>query len=83
MDENIEKRNNCSACLMPFSVDPGNRESGQYCSYCFHDGRFCFDGTREEFQKMCKEKMIESGMSKMRAAFFTWMIRFAPHWKGK
>lgn len=28
----------CESCLMPFSQDPGPRESDRYCSYCFKNG---------------------------------------------
>lgn len=71
----------CAACLMPFSMDEGKRENPDYCSYCQKDGKFCFEGNRKEFQEMCFRAMREKGISPLKAKFFTFMIRFAPHWK--
>ena len=67
---------------MPFSKDPGKRESDKYCSYCFRDGKLCYEGNDvNEFKKVCYEKMVQKGMGKTKAKFFTWMIGFAPRWK--
>lgn len=67
---------------MPFSKDTGVRESDKYCSLCYKDGKFCYEGTNvKEFQKICYEGMKESGMNKFVAKFFAWMIQFAPRWK--
>lgn len=72
----------CESCLMPFSKDPGVRESSQYCSYCFKDGKLCYEGNDlREYQKICYEAMIGHGMNKWLAKFYTWMIKFAPRWK--
>jgi hypothetical protein len=72
----------CESCLMPFYKDPGVRESDQYCSLCFKNGKLCYEGNDlKEFQKVCYENMVKGGMSKLKAKFFTWMIRFAPRWK--
>ena len=37
----------------------------------------------KEFQKICYENMVGSGMNKWQAKFFAWCIRFAPRWKSK
>jgi len=67
---------------MPFSKDPGQRESDRYCSYCFKNGELCYKGNDlKEFQKMSYEGMIAHGMNKWQAKLFTWLIRFAPRWK--
>ena len=67
---------------MPFSKDPGKRESEKYCSYCFNDGKLCYEGNDvNEFKKVCYEKMVQKGTNKMKAKMFTWMIGFAPRWK--
>lgn len=59
--ENCNK--NCESCLMPFSKDPGVRENDKYCSLCFKNGKLCYEGNDlKEFQKICKESMIKSGM---------------------
>ena len=80
----MKKINNCTSCLMPFSKDPGNRESDVYCSYCFVDGNLVYGGTNlKEFQRLSKKSMVESGMNPLIASFYTWMIQFAPRWKKK
>jgi hypothetical protein len=67
---------------MPFSKDPGTRESEKYCSYCFKNGELTYKGTDlKEFQKHCYEGMLKSGTNRFVAQFFAWMIRFAPRWK--
>ncbi len=73
---------NCESCLMPFSKDPGKRESEKYCSYCFKNGELCYKGSDlGEFQKVCYESMTARGANKLLAKFYTFMIRFAPRWK--
>ena len=72
----------CESCLMPFSKDPGKRESDKYCSYCFKNGRLCYEGSDvKEFKRVCYENMLKMGIGKIKAKFFTWMIGFAPRWK--
>lgn len=71
----------CESCLMPFSKDTGVRESDKYCSLCFKNGKLCYEGNDlKAFQKVCYENMVNGGMNKIKAKFFTWMIRFAPRW---
>jgi hypothetical protein len=77
-----KKSNMCASCLMPFSKDPGVRESAMYCSYCFKDGKLCYEGNDlNEFKRVCYENMIKGGMNKIKAKFFTYLIGFAPRWK--
>ncbi|MEI7741794.1 MAG: zinc ribbon domain-containing protein [bacterium] len=72
----------CESCLMPLNQDPGKRESDKYCSYCFSNGRLCYEGSDLKlFQQKCYEGMVGHGMNKLKAKLFTWMIRFAPRWK--
>jgi len=74
----------CESCLMPLSQDPGVRESDKYCSYCFKNGKLCYEGTDvKEFQKTCYEAMIGHDIGKYKAKFFTYLIKFAPRWKNK
>lgn len=76
------QNNKCESCFMPFSKDPGKRESDKYCSYCFKDGKLCYEGNDvNEFKNVCYEKMVQRGMNKIQAKIFTWMIGFAPRWK--
>lgn len=67
---------------MPLAKDPGVSGSEKYCSYCFKDGKLCYEGNDlKEFQKMSYQGMVEGGMSKPKAWLLTWLIRFAPRWK--
>ena len=78
----MRKEKQCDMCLMPFPQDIGVRDTENYCSLCHHDGKFSYEGTDvKEFQRVVKQKMIERGIPKWKAAFFAWTIRFAPHWK--
>ncbi|MCA9355320.1 hypothetical protein KC865_02105 [Candidatus Kaiserbacteria bacterium] len=77
-------KKNCDMCMMPFSQDKGNRENENYCSYCFKGGSLVYKGdSLQEFKKQSYEGMINNGVPKYQAKFFTWMIGFAPHWKDK
>lgn len=67
---------------MPFAKDPGKRESDKYCSYCFKDGKLCYEGTDlKEFQNRSYDGMLQKGMNKYLAKFYTFLICFAPRWK--
>lgn len=72
----------CESCLMPFSKDPGTRESDKYCSLCFNHGKLCYEGTDvKAFQKACYESMLKHGTNPLLAKFYTYMVQFAPRWK--
>ncbi len=67
---------------MPFAKDPGKREHPDYCSYCYANGKLCYEGTDlKEFQRICYASMRSHGMNILLARFYTWCIRFAPRWK--
>lgn len=67
---------------MPFAKDTGQRESSEYCSLCFKNGRLQYEGNDlKEFQRVVYQSMRSRGMSLLKAKFFTFMIRFAPRWK--
>ena len=67
---------------MPFNKDPGQPESDRYCSYCFKDGKLCYEGDDvNEFKKVAYENMRKNGMGFLKAKFFAWTIGFAPRWK--
>ncbi len=67
---------------MPFSKDPGTRESEHYCSYCFKGGKLVYEGNDvNEFKKRSYEAMVAKGMNHIKAKLFVWMIGFAPRWK--
>lgn len=83
MEQN-KKCPGCQSCLMPFSKDTGVRESDIYCSLCYKDGKLCYEGNDlKEFQKVCYESMRKNGTPYLLAKFYTYMIKFAPRWKGK
>ena len=68
--------------MMPFSKDPGVRESDKYCSYCYKDGKLCYEGNDlKEFQKRAYESMVAKGTNPFMARFYTFLIRFAPRWQ--
>lgn len=67
---------------MPFSKDLGKRESEKYCSFCFKDGKLCYEGNDvKEFKKASYETMVKNGTNKYMAKFYTFMIGFAPRWR--
>lgn len=69
---------------MPFSKDPGVRENPKYCSYCFKDGKLCYEGTDlKEFQRISYQNMRAHGTSAPMAWLYSYLIRFAPRWRGK
>ena len=75
---------NCESCTMPLDEKHGqaNREHEKYCTYCFKDGKFVYDGDDlKEFQRRAYEGMVQGGMNPLKAKFFTFLIRFAPRWK--
>ncbi|MEN9341775.1 MAG: hypothetical protein RIQ54_31 [Candidatus Parcubacteria bacterium] len=74
----------CESCLMPFAKDKGVRESDRYCSLCFRNGRLSYEGTDvKEFQRVCRASMRVRGINPFSAWLYTFLIRFAPRWKGK
>ena len=79
-----KEKKNCDMCLMPFSKDPGQQTSPDYCSYCYKDGVLLGEGmSLKAFQSQSYEEMRASGMGWLPARFFTWSIRFASYWKRK
>lgn len=68
--------------MMPFSQDPGVRESDRYCSYCFKDGKLCYEGDDlKEFQRRAYLGMRAKGIGHLRAKSYAFLIRFAPRWR--
>ncbi len=78
----------CQSCGMPMSKDPqgggtnadGSKNSS-YCSYCYQNGAFTFNGTVKEFQEFCRQKMVESGQAKWMAWLFTRGMKRLERWK--
>ncbi len=87
----MESKNKfCQCCGMPMKKDTkhgGTNSEGtiseQYCSYCYQNGEFTFNGTIEEMQEFCKGKMIEQGTPKFIAWLFTRGMKRLDRWKNK
>jgi hypothetical protein len=84
----METFKNCQSCGMPLKKDPqgsGTNADGskneKYCSYCYQNGTFTFNGTVQEMQEFCKEKMIEGGHSKFISWLFTRGMNRLERWK--
>lgn len=75
----------CASCLLPFAQDPlgANRESEEYCSLCYTDGKLTFEGDLAAFRAMCYPGMLEHHIPVWKAKFFLFLIGFAPRWKGE
>ncbi|MCA9364511.1 MAG: hypothetical protein KC736_01325 [Candidatus Moranbacteria bacterium] len=76
----------CESCMMPLSKDPkgSQREHEKYCSYCFTDGKLCYEGNDvKEFKKAMVDAMVDRGEGRMKARFFAFLAVFAPRWKNK
>jgi hypothetical protein len=73
---------------MPMGKDPqggGTNADGtkndKYCSYCYADGRFTFEGELPEFRDLCRRAMVEGGMSRFAEWLFTRGMGRLPRWK--
>jgi hypothetical protein len=78
----------CQSCGMPLKKDPqggalnaDGSKNTQYCSYCYQNGAFVWEGKVEDFQEFCKEKMIENGSPKFIAWMFTRGMKRLDRWK--
>mgnify|MGYP002138088559 CR=1 FL=1 len=76
----------CASCLMPFAKDPAGeqRESEIYCSYCYKDGKLCYEGNDlVGFKKAMIEAVVARGEPRWKAWVFAFFAGFAPRWKKK
>jgi len=78
----------CQSCGMPLNKDPkggGTNADGsineKYCSYCYQNGSFTFEGTVTEFQEHCRQKMKEGGHSPIMAWLFSRGLKRLERWK--
>lgn len=74
----------CQSCMMPFTKDPKGaaREHADYCSYCFTNGKLCYEGTDvREFKKAMVDAIVVRGEPRWKAHIFAFMSGFAPRWK--
>lgn len=80
---------NCQSCGMPLSKDAsggGTEKNGEkssmYCSHCYINGEFTLpDLTVEEMKDRVKQKIVEFGMPKFMASFFTRNIQNLERWR--
>ena len=87
----MEKENKfCQSCGMPMSKDPqggGTNANGtrnpKYCSYCYQNGEFTFNGTVKEFQEHCRQMMIKDGQSRFLSWLFTRGMKRLERWKNQ
>jgi len=78
----------CNSCGMPLSKDPNGggtnadgSKSEKYCSYCYQQGAFTFNGNVTEFQEHCRLKMIEGGHSRFMAWLYSRGLKRLERWK--
>ena len=78
----------CQSCSMPMDKDPQHggtnldeSKNEKYCSYCYQNGAFTFQGTVNEFQEHCKEQMIKGGHSRFLSWLFTRNLKRLERWK--
>jgi hypothetical protein len=82
---------NCQSCGMPLSKDElggGTEKDGSkstmYCSHCYLNGEFTLPNlTVEEMAERVKQKIVEFGMPKFVAGFFTKNIHKLERWKNQ
>jgi hypothetical protein len=75
---------------MPMKQDPqgggtnaDGTKSGIYCSYCYENGEFTFEGNVKEFQEICRKAMIDNGFNRFTAWLFTRGMKRLPRWKNQ
>ena len=61
------------------NLDGGKNE--KYCSYCYQNGAFIYQGTITEFQEHCRVQMIKSGHSRFLSWLFTRNMKRLERWK--
>jgi hypothetical protein len=83
-----KKYKNCQSCGIPLNRDPkggGTNADGsishKYCSYCYENGSFTYEGTVADFQEFCRMKMIEGGHSRFTAWLFSRGLKRLERWK--
>lgn len=84
----MSKNKFCQSCGMPMKQDPqagGTNADGsksvEYCSYCYQNGEFTFQGTLAEFKEFCRTKMVAGGLPKFLAWLFSNSFRNLKRWK--
>jgi hypothetical protein len=84
----MQSNKNCQSCGMPLSKDElgGGTEidgtkSSKFCSHCYQNGVFTEPSiTMEEMKTKVQGKIVEFGMPKFTAKFFTRNIHKLDRW---
>ena len=73
---------------MPLKKDPQNggtesngSKSKTYCSYCYINGKFVFNGNLKEFKAYMKNILQNSGFSRLKICFFLKTLSHLDRWK--
>ena len=86
----MKTNKNCQSCGMPLKRDEqgggtnaDGSKSEMYCSHCFHQGKFVLpDITVEQMQARVRDKVVEFGVPRFLAGFFTKGIPKLQRWQG-
>ncbi|WP_320129822.1 zinc ribbon domain-containing protein [uncultured Sphaerochaeta sp.] len=81
----------CQSCGMPmgqtdelYGTESDNSKSTDYCKYCYENGAFTFQGTKEEMIDICVKPMLENNPGMIEADAKKMMEGFFPilkRWK--
>lgn len=83
-----KKHTLCQSCGMPLEKDPrkgGTESNGSksktYCSYCYVNGKFTFEGNLEEYKTFMKGLLQKQGLSQLKIRFFLYTLSRLDRWK--
>lgn len=82
----MSKQEYCQSCAMPLAgAELGTNADGSknedYCSYCYAEGKFTWDGTMEEMIEFCVKPMVDGGAAKTEEEARGMMQQVFPHLK--
>lgn len=86
----MEKTRICQSCGMPMKKDPnggGTNADGtvnyKYCSYCFKDGEFTFNGNVKEMEDFCRNMLKQGNVGNFMSWLLTRNIKNLERWKDR
>lgn len=75
----------CQSCGMPmgatdefYAKNQDGSKNPDYCSYCYENGSFTFDGTMEEMIEICIPPMVEANPHMSAEKAREMMMQFLP-----
>lgn len=84
----MKANKNCQSCGMPLNKDPQGGSTNadgtknlKYCSFCYQNGAFTFNGSVTEFQEFCRQQMKKGGHSAFTAWLFSRGLSRLERWK--